>query len=170
MSNIYTDWLHTSLLKINEDFFSGVFQPNNESDFKCHLYHLLFLTKPSNDMKITTEYRHHKLAGSIDMVLGEEINGFQPRICIELKDSSGESRSFLFMKNRLDNNIQVLQYMKKINRKVKLYVLYWFWGAKNGIDEKLKEEMNRLQNEYSDIKFLYGPVKRVRVFNQVMGD
>jgi len=159
VSNLFSGWLHNSLLKINEDFFSGVLNPENESDFKCHLYHHLISTKPSNEMRITTEYRHYKLAGSIDMVLGEEINGFQPRICIELKDSSGKSRTFLFMKNRLDNNIQVLRYMKKINRKVKLYVLYWFWGAKNGIDEEVMEEMNKLQNEYSDITFLFGPVR-----------
>jgi len=167
--NIFYMWLKTALQKLDDDFKSKKFNPMNEQDFRCHLYHCLIETRNKvegitynhsimNEYKIPGSSTSSGQPKSIDIILTENS---EPRLCIELKESNSNFRSAKSMENRLRKNIKNLknnmETLQSLGANVQPVILYWFWGSRRGIISKVEEEMNVLRDKYPNLQFWCGP-------------
>ena len=114
--NKYGRWLVRSFKKMDEDYFSLDFQPGNESDVKCHLYHSLLLMKEADSLVNQTRYRpttEYSLPGTqskLDIVLlsGMEPNS-QPRLFVEIKETKSRHLPVKEIRKRILSDYKKLE-------------------------------------------------------------
>ena len=180
----YEDWLEMALKDLNQDFCIGYFKPENEVHLQCHLYHVLSLT----ELKVDGLQRHHPVVAEfsgilpqkkIDLALCRRFKeSLEPRLLIEIKETSKDYLSKTDVENRIEPDIKKLMeyremlkskasdvsgnYKRMLRRFRPPAVVFFFRGAsKKGISEKLNREMKELEKEiYSEkeIRFYWGPV------------
>jgi len=177
--NKYERWLVRSFKKIDEDYFSLDFQPRDESDIKCHLYHALLLTKEDDNLinknryRPTTEYSLPGTQKKVDVVLlsGMEPDS-QPRLFVEIKETKSGYLPVKEIRKRILSDYKKLENQLKIVNdnvnvgKIPKYVLDWirepwiyffFRGAKNGVSVKIDQALFDLNNELNGVELWWGP-------------
>jgi len=171
----YNDWINAATDKLNEDFCDGIFDPQNESDIRCHLYHTLFQAKPqikglTHNHLISSELPSHTSEDRFDIaILRKRRGSSQTRLIIEIKETTRAHLTFGELEKRIIPDINKLRrYRKTLEEKgegeaLKFYkkpvVLFFFRGAgRHGIAVKTEKELRRLQEKYGDVTFKWGPL------------
>lgn len=177
MVDKYDKWLDAALKELEEDFFKQSFVPQNESDVKCHLYHTLLKTKPeveglASRHIVLSEFSGPNFRERIDLAIGswrkrEEL--FEPRLLIEIKETSQAHLTADEIKERIKDDIYKLRrYMKMLETNKMTGVLkyiktpvvvFFFRGAgPHGIGTKTDREiLKALQQKYDDVSLWWGP-------------
>lgn len=172
----YGKWLNAALRKLEEDFAKGVFVPQNESDIKCHLYHTLLGAKPQIEgladrhvilSELPNPIRHER----IDLALGswnKRERHFEPRLLIEIKETSQAYLSAEEVKQRIENDVDKLRRYAKMLEKNKMtrilrllkvpVVVFFFRGAGiHGIGTRTDRSLAVLQEGLDNIHLWWGP-------------
>ncbi len=172
----YDTWLEMGWEKLVDDFSKENFRPQNESDIKCHLYHNLLQTKsqisgltPSH--LVLSEFEVPTSQERIDLAVvrwRKRESTVHPRLLVEIKETSLAHLTADAVEERTKSDIDKLRrYKLTLEKKKKTRVLryfkapviaFFFRGAsKHGIGVKTEGEMKKLQQNYNDITFLWGP-------------
>jgi len=171
--NKYYDWLKAGLRKLSEDFSSGNFSPRNESDIKCHLYHSLLLAK-ADFQRLTprhvvlSEFSIYDSQKKIDLAIAKKKKeGYEPRLLIEIKETSKDHLPASDIKNRVEKDIVKLRrYKKEVQNRdtriIKNYrkpvIFFFFRGAsRHGIGLETDPILKQLKNRYDDVILEWGP-------------
>jgi hypothetical protein len=88
----YVEWFRKARDDLNEDAMEGRFNPENESDIKCHLYHsLLKQTKYFEPRhSIRSEFKLEGSTKRYDLAITSRHKLAEPRLLIEIKKTKRE--------------------------------------------------------------------------------
>jgi len=172
MNNKYQSWVLAALGQLSWDFFDGKFQPGNESDIKCHLYHSLLRTKAGRagleHVHVLTEFKAPYAQQRIDLALVKKTKaGHEPRLLIEIKETHKSDLPPEDIANRVRRDVAKLRQFKKnvdksrakFARHLRTPVVYFFFrGVRTaGIGMETNRKLEALQQKYTDVHLLWGP-------------
>lgn len=173
--NKYDTWSNLAIDKLNDEFCTGAFKPQNESDIQCHLYHTLFETKSqvkgiTQNHLILSEFPFAASGEKFDLIVArQKKDSLQTRLVIEIKETSQAHLASSEVEARIKPDVEKLRRYKKWLQEteqieiLKYYkkpiVFFFFRGAsKHGIAVKTEREMKKLEEKYDDIILKSGPV------------
>ena len=170
--NKYQRWLDAALNQLNQDFLNGKFQPDNESDIKCHLYHSFLITKDHieglEQAHVLTEFKVLKTQQRIDLAIVKQTRlGYEPRLLLEIKETRKSDRSPDDIERRVSGDIDKLRMYKKnldkskvvYSKSLRRLVVYFFFRGAVGtsIGMETNRKMESLQKTYTDVDLQWGP-------------
>jgi len=171
--NKYDVWSNLAIDKLNDEFCTGAFRPQNESDVQCHLYHALFETRSqvkgiTHNHVILTEVPFSVSGEKFDVaIVRQKKEGFETRLIIEIKETSKGHLTSSEVEERIKPDVEKLRNYGKwleTERKImmrnykKPIVFFFFRGAgRHGIAVKTEREMKKLQEKYNDVVLKWGP-------------
>jgi hypothetical protein len=179
--NKYQDWLNDALKMMNKDFSNKVFMPKNESDIKCHLYHTLLQTKSlkkglDTHHIVVSEFKYENFERRFDLALcrwKENENKIEPRLLIEIKETSRDSLPADEVNKRIRKDIDKLREYRKLleeNKEDKNIldafkepaIIFFFRGAgRDGIPTKTNQDLEKLK-DHEDIKEIIDELCEIR--------
>jgi len=158
----YSDWLSRALKQVSDDFCNGSFNPENESDVKCHLYESFLRTKKgikglNQNHRVLSEFKVLDSQKRIDLAIVKRSKGaIEPRLLIEIKEIGRDHLPPDEIRRRVQPDVdKLLAYkMDKGNR----VVLFFFRGAgSHGIGVRTNNSLQQLRQEYKDVILEWGP-------------
>jgi len=172
-TNKYQRWLAAALEQLNKDFLDDIFQPENESDVQCHLYHLLLSGKDkvaglTNEHLVLSEYKVHGSQKRIDLaVVKKTKHKIEPRLLIEIKETRKKDLEPAVVESRVKNDINKLRRLvkqllvKKLAHAQSLSnptIYFFFRGARGfSIGMETNRKLEALQQKYPDVDLQWGP-------------
>jgi len=169
----YEDWLKSALKKLDEDFCKLSFLPRNEFDIQSHLWCCLLITrnnftKLNQNHQLIREFALNDINDKIDLAIikSKSMYEYEPRLLIEFKETEKDHLA----DSKIDEIIidinklrSMMSYIKKNQVKGHNYIrrpwfIFFFRGAsKQGIGLKPDNKMRKLDRDYDDIHFWWGP-------------
>jgi|GEM_PF-2062397 hypothetical protein len=170
----YKKWIREAWQKLEQDFLSGDFKPENEFDIQAHLYHCMLETKPERYKKdkniiLTTEYSRLGIdRRKVDLAIlrkRERNKEDMPRLLIEIKETKTDNLNSKQVTKRIRKDIDklkdVISNICGHKQKPVIVITFFYRGAKEGIHRKIKKELKEVAKRFKEesIIFLYGPKK-----------
>ena len=162
--NKYHKWLNAALEQVSKDFAIGKFQPENESDVQCHLYHCLLRAKESREglahAYILSEFPVRR--GKVDLAIVKKVKDRkEPRLLLEIKETHLEHREPEQIEKKIRRDVKkLLRYKDACD-----LVIYFFFreARRHGIGTETNRKLEGLESKYNDeygghVSLKWGPV------------